>query len=136
MSESNEIKSVSVTIGPRDNRCRHWEIIVRKGVELPMPNSIEGASSLPAKYCRNGDEELFEGDFLFEGEENHHRKNHGWSYWIHYVGADGKLKTVQPTSEIKAALKAAGIPNDLLPGSGGIPGIVRIAHGIRLGISI
>lgn len=132
---SNPIKSASVSIKPRDGRCRYWAKIIRSGKDLPLPADVDGANDLPSEYLRKGEEELLPGDFLFEGEEEHHRKARGWAYWLTYCDEEGVARRItRPGAEEKAALKAAGIPVEYLPGSGGVAAIVRVAQGVRLGL--
>ena len=136
---SNQVTSVcvsaSVAIGPIDDRCRYWAKIVRAEEELPLPSNVSGASDIRSAYVKNGDEELFPGDILIEGEEVNHRKNRGWSYWITYCDSNGLLHRIQnPGTAEKKAMKAAGLPSELLPGSGEVAAAVRYAHGVRLGL--
>ena len=128
--------SVSVTIAPRDSRCRYWAKVVRAGAALPLPSAVGSASDIPGAYARRGEEELFAGDILIEGEENHPRKARGWTYWVKFMGADGTLQMVRdPGADEKVAMKAAGLPAELLPGSGQVAACVRLAHAVRLGIA-
>lgn len=129
------MKSESVVIKPVDSRCRFWAKIVRAGSILPIPSDVQGANDIPGAYLPAGDEELFFGDFLITGEAMHHRHNRGWMYKMAYVTEAG-LSWVQYSSERKAAAKAAGLPKELLPGSGDIAGLVRLAHAVRLGLDI
>lgn len=111
--------------------------VVRAGVDLPLPNRVLGANDVPGAYLQLGDEELFSGDFLFVGEETHHRKARGWDYKMQFIDPrTGQLRTVAALSERKAVAKANGLPIELLAGSGEIAGLVRLAHAVRLGISI
>lgn len=130
---SDLIESVSVRIAPRDDRCRYWAKVIRAGQALPLPSATNGANDLPGLYARKGEEELLPGDVLIEGEEAHHRKARGWAYWITFVH-EGKAHTKAPTG-IKAHLKTAGLPAELLTGSGDVAACVRIAHGLRLGMA-
>lgn len=132
---SNQIKSASVKLAPADRRCRYWAKIIRAGGALPLPSGVDGANDIPGRYYRTGEEELFPGDFLFEGEERHHRNNRGWAYWVSYCDADGNLRRVcNPGADEKAVMKAAGLPAQYLTGSGGVAAAVRFAHGVRLGL--
>lgn len=132
--QSNLIQSVSIKIGPRDSRCRYWAKVIRAGQPLPLPSAVDGANDIPAPYLRHGEEELFPGDVLIEGEANHHVKARGWTYWVYTCSPDGDLVSHEPSSKVKAAMKAAGLAPDLLPGSGDVAACVRIAHGIRAGL--
>lgn len=134
--ETPAVLSVSVEIRPVDSRCRHWAKVVRAGQELPIPADVDGASDIPGGYARNGDEELFEGDVLIEGEENHHRKARGWTYYITYMNKNGDARRVKPSSEIKSYLKQQGLDPRLLAGSGDVAACVRIAHAIRAGFRL
>ena len=136
MSDSIQSQSVSVSIKPQDDRCRYWAKIIRNGVALPLPSAVDSASNVPGGYVRRGEEELFPGDFLIEGEENHHRKARGWAYKLRFIGHTGALRTVAPLAERKAVAKANGLPSPLLAGSGDIAALIRLAHAVRLGISI
>ncbi len=130
--------SYSVVIKPMNSRCRHWAKIVRAGQELPLPVFVQGANDIQVPYANCGDEELFPGDALFEGEENHHRRTDlGWTYFITIVTNDGEVLTLESGfSTEKAALKAQGMAPELLKGSGDIAAMVRIAHGLRAGLSV
>lgn len=132
---STSVPSLSVKLGARDRRCRYWAKVVRAGHALQQPSSVSAASDVPGVYLRAGDEELFFGDVLIEGEENHHRNARGWTYWVTFLGDDGEKHVVQPSSEVKAAMKAAGLPSVLLAGSGEVAACIRIAHGLRLGLA-
>ena len=130
---SNQINSASVIIKPADSRCRYWAKIVRAEAALPVPSKVDGANDVPGAYLRHGDDELFAGDILIEGEENHHRNNRGWSYWVTWCGADGQAFRIKnPGAELKSKMKAAGCPAELLAGAGQVAAAVRIAHGVRL----
>ena len=128
--------SISIELEKKDSRCRGWFKIVRSGTQLPLPANVRGADDIPAGYAREGYDELFCGDFMFQGEEMHHRKNRGWVYWITWVDADGALHYTKPSMTLKKALKANGLPPALLAGSGDVAALIRIAHGVRLGISL
>jgi hypothetical protein len=127
---SNQIKSVSITIQPADSRCRYWAKLLKPDTNLPEPKNVNGANDIFENYLRKGDEELFEGDILIEGEEKHHRKNHGWSYKVSFV-ENGQLRIVSPSSELKAILKSNGLSPELLAGSGDVAACIRIAHAIH-----
>ena len=126
--------SCSVEIKPQDSRCRYWSKIIRAGQDLPLPSSIDGAGDLPGPYLRLGEEELFPGDVMIEGEARHHRNNRGWNYALKTCREDGSLWETGPQAYHKTDLKAAGCPPEWLPGSGEIASLVRVAHGIRAGI--
>lgn len=130
------VASHSVTIKPLDRRCKYWAKIIRSGHELPLPSAVSGANDVPCGYARNGDEELFEGDFLLEGEENHHAKNRGWTFWLTTVKNGKLIRGVKYSSDRKAAMKAAGLPAQYLSGSGDIAGLIRMAHALQLGLDI
>ena len=129
------IDSLSITIKPQDYRCRHWAKIIRNSAPLPVPSSVTGANDIPGGYAKEGDEELFAGDFMIEGEEAHHRKARGWVYHLTFMH-NGRKVIVQYFSARKDAMKAGGLPKDLLAGSGDLAGLVRIMHALRLGIDI
>lgn len=132
---SDQIKSASVRIVPADSRCRYWAKIVRADVTLPVPSKVDGANDIPGSYLKRGEEELFPGDMLIEGEENHHRNNRGWSYQVTYCDSEGLVRRIRnPGADEKAAMKAARLPAELLSGSGGTAAAVRFAHGVRLGL--
>jgi len=90
--QSNQTPSASIKIKPQDDRCKYWCKIIRYGVALPMPSECTSANQVPGVYHRRGDEELFPGDVVIEGEENHHRHNRGWSYSIGTIDKDGEKK--------------------------------------------
>lgn len=127
--------SISIVIGPVDKRCRYWAKVLRAGTKLPAPSVVKGANDIPGAYARTGDEELFPGDILIEGEANHHAKDRGWSYWVTWCSADGaKCRVRDPGTQIKADLKAAGLPAELLAGSGPAAACIRVAHGVALNL--
>lgn len=128
--------SFSIKIAPTDRRCRYWAKIFPSAKALPLPKDVQGANDLPAPYCKRGDEELFAGDVLIEGEANHHRRtDRGWTYWVVFVTPEGKLvRYVSGFSEQKAAAKAQGLAPELLSGSGDVAGAVRVAHALRAGM--
>lgn len=133
MSDLIESDSVSVRIAPRDSRCRYWAKVVRAGQPIPAPSAVSGANDIPVLYARKGEEELLPGDVLIEGEEVSHRKARGWSYQVTFVH-NGEAHTTTPGGA-KAAMKAAGLPAELLTGSGDVAACVRIVHGLRLGMA-
>lgn len=127
--------SASVKLGPKDEQCKYWAKIVRAGAPLPLPCQVSRADDLPAPYQRVGDEELFPGDILFEGEANHPRYSNGWAYSASIAGVNGEQITLEYNSEIKARLKNQGLDKRFLTGAGDLAGLVRIAHGLRAGLS-
>lgn len=132
------MQSHSITVKPRDSRCRYWAKVSRCDQSLPLPAQVNGANDIPGAYLMRGEEELMSGDVLFEGEANHHRRtDRGWTYWVTYVDAEGQLQRFRSGfAEQKAQLKEQGMPTELLKGSGDIAAMVRIAHGIRLGFQL
>lgn len=132
------MQSHSVVIAPVDNRCRWWAKICRADQELPHPNDVHGASDLPGPYLQRGEDELLPGDVLFEGEAHHHRRfDRGWWYYMRMALPNGELLELRSGfSEQKRQLKEQGISPDLLKGSGDIAAMVRIAHGIRMGLKV
>lgn len=129
-------KSVSFSVRPYRRNCRYWAKLIRVGTGLPMPEDVEGAHCIPGEYLRRGEQELFCGDLLFEGEANHPSKNRGWTYWVHYVDDSGRLVSVNSGwREFKAQLKTASGAFDpaLLQGAGALAACVRFAHVQRLG---
>ena len=133
--------SISVEIKPLDDRCRYWAKIIRDGVMLPMPGDVTSANDIPGPYIQRGEEELFPGDILIEGEANHHRMARGWTYHITACKADGtRFGPREPKPEHKAAIKAklaeAGLNERVLAGSGDIAACVRIGFAVRSGIEV
>lgn len=134
MSNLIEIESASINIGPRDSRCRYWAKIIRVGQALPMPSAVHGASDVPGGYSRNGPEELFPGDMMIEGEENHHRRARGWTYWVRYLDP---ISGASVTHRVEAADdKAAGkalkrLTKEALAGAGDVAAAVRYCHLLR-----
>lgn len=133
-----QIQSFSVHVKPRDARCRYWAKLVRAGATLPQPEVVHGANDIPSPYLRRGEEELLPGDALFQGEANHHRRtDRGWTYCLTVVTAGGELLQFwSGFGAQKAQLKAQGMPPELLKGSGDIAAMVRIVHGIHLGLTV
>lgn len=132
------MQSHSVKFGPIDSRCRYWAKISRAGQVLPLPENVQGADDITGPYLRRGEEELMTGDVLFEGEANHHRRtDRGWTYWVTIVLPSGELVRLQSGfSAHKRELKVQGMAPELLKGSGDVAAMVRIAHGVRLGLSV
>lgn len=132
-------QSLSIEIRPCDSRCRWWAKVIRsEDTKLPAPRAIDGAHSMPQVYSRPGDEELFPGDFVIEGEANHHCKPRGWTYWLHGLDGSGQeiyLESGQ-FSGLKPLLKQAGLEPSLLAGAGDIAAAVRIIHAARAGIDV
>jgi hypothetical protein len=96
-----------------------------------MPGDVSGANDLPGEYLRNGDIEIFPGEYVIEGEANHHRRQRGWTYGVSTCGPT--LTYSKSTKDAIKALAAAGLigierAKDLLRGSGGIAACVRRAH--------
>ena len=128
--------SRSIKLLPADHRCKHWAKIYRAEMQLPIPAEVHGAGDLLGKYIK-GDEELYPGDVAFEGEAVHHSKKRGWDYCITYCTDKGELlRFWSGFSEQRTAAKAAGLPANLLAGSGDIAGAVRVAHALRLNIHL
>ena len=132
------MKSHSVTIAPFDDRCRYWAKICRAEQALPHPTNALRADDLPGPYLRRGQDELMPGDVLFEGEAIHHRRtDRGWSYWLKMVLPNGELLELKSGfGAQKQQLKLQGMQPDLLMGSGDIAAMVRIAHGVRMGLTV
>jgi hypothetical protein len=132
------MKSHSVTIAPFDDRCRYWAKICRAEQALPHPTNALRADDLPGRYLLRGQDELMPGDVLFEGEANHHRRtDRGWSYWLKMVLPNGELLELNSGfGAQKQQLKRQGMQPDLLMGSGDIAAMVRIAHGVRMGMTV
>lgn len=130
--------SVSVTLRPHDSRCPYWAKIVRASEGLPLPSDVQRSADIPVPFLLRGEEELFPGDLLFEGEANHHRRtDRGWSYWVSYVDAQGQLHQFRSGfGPQKAAAKAQGLPAHLLTGSGDVAGAIRVAHALRSGYKL
>jgi hypothetical protein len=132
----NPEKSVSFSVEPQRRHCRYWAKLFRAGTRLPMPEVVYGAHALPGRYLQRGEEELFAGDILFEGEANHPSRDRGWTYWVHYVDDNGRLVSASSGwREFKEKLKTASGAFDpaLLKGSGPLAACVRFAHVQRLG---
>lgn len=126
--------SHNFTVEPCDNRCRFWCKIIRAedNLLLPMPSDVEGANDIPVSYTKKGDEEIFIGDIVIEGEENSHRKMRGWSYAIHWLDTDGHVYSINnPGTEVKATLKECGIDKKLLAGAGMVAACIRVAHAVQ-----
>jgi hypothetical protein len=136
---SNPIQSASFTAEPSDQRCRYWAKVVRADQAIPLPSAVAGANDIPGPYIRKGDDvEVFEGDFVLEGEEVHHRKQRGWAYTVRYlrVRKDGDLGVIATQftfAEVKDACRAAG-RKDLLGGSGDCAAMIRAIHAHRDGV--
>lgn len=130
--------SVSVLISPEDSRRRYWAKLVRSDTALPIPSLVSGAADIPGGYLRRGEEEMYPGDVLIEGEANHHRRtDRGWTYWVTYVTEEGEMICFRSGfGEQKAKAKAQGLAAPLLAGSGDIAGAVRVGHALRMGLNL
>ncbi|MDO8905967.1 hypothetical protein [Hydrogenophaga sp.] len=130
--------SHSVKCKPNDSRCRYWAKIVRAEQSLPLPAEVQGANDIPSPYLRRGEEELMAGDVLFEGEANHHRRtDRGWTYAVSLALPDGRfLCLTSGFGAQKLLLKEQGMAPEQLKGAGDVAAMVRIAHGMRLGLSL
>lgn len=127
--------SASVEVKPVDERCRYWAKVFRAGTSLPLPEIVRGGSDLPGQFLLCGEEELFPGDVLIEGEETHHTKNRGWAYYVVFMDSAGELVSVRPRPDHKAKAKANGLPPQYLTGSGELAAAVRLAHAVQMGIN-
>ena len=135
--ESNVIQSASIKIRPQDDRCKYWCKIIRAGAAIPVPADVAGANNVPGAFARRGDDELFSGDVVIEGEEKHHRHARGWMYTIGAMGADGTVTYIEPNAAVKSAIKAAGlIPAAMLAGSGELAACIRVTHALHAGMTI
>lgn len=131
------MESFSVTLQPQDSRCRYWAKLITADQPLPVPENVQGADDVSVPYLRRGDEELVPGDVLLTGEERHHRRNRGWSYSLLVATLDGELLEFHSGfSEQKAEMKEQGMPPHLLKGAGDIAAMIRIVHGIRMGMTV
>ena len=130
--------SLSIKIQATDSRCKFWAKVIRadKRAALPAPAACEGASDLIQAFSRQGDEELFAGDFVIHAEQNHHRKVRGWTYRLIWMKANGEIGQLTPTSATKASLKAWGMEGSLLTGAGGLAACVRVIHASNLGFDV
>lgn len=122
--------SCNFPVAPSDHRCKYWCKIVRAGAPLPHPASVDGANDIPGAYLKKGDVEVFVGDVIFEGDENHHRKQRGWTWTMYIVDELGELQTVN-YSQAKDILRMWGI-KDMLAGAGACAAMVRAAWYLRL----
>lgn len=133
------IESRSVVCNPRNEKCRYWAKVIRAGQPIPLPEEVTGANDVPGPYIRKGDDvEIFEGDFLLEGEENHHTKKRGWTYDLRYltISTEGKLRVLGSSwtnSDVKQSCRLAG-RKDLLGGSGDVAAMIREIHARRDGL--
>jgi hypothetical protein len=143
-----EFPVVSVGYVPRklDSRCRAWcQVLSAAAVNSLRVSAVSGAESLGGKYERFGHEtEVFVGDFVFEGEANHHTKPRGWSYSLGIVVAstDGTEAEIVWVAEAEAAAlkphlralaKAGLFPAEDLKGSGEVASLVRYAQAVLAG---
>lgn len=124
--------ATSVSLGPSEHGRRCWAKIVRSGVDLPLPSDVHDARCVPGCFLRQGEDELFGGDVLFQGEQN----NDGlWEYRATMQVSDGAAILFSCSADAKARLKDQGLDPALWPGSGELAGLVRIAHALRLGLN-
>ena len=125
---------ISTTFTPKkaDRRCRGWAKIIRADGSVPLPANVGGANDIPGEYLPFGQEiEAFPGDWILEGEENHHVKRRGWSYWLRAVLPDGSIATQNGHEHVKPALRELG-RRDLLGGVGDCAALIRSIHLARI----
>lgn len=134
---TSAVSSVWVQNRPRDRGCSYWSKVIRAGDSLPLPSDVHGAVDIDGPFLRPGDVRLFPGDFLFEGEANHHRHERGWTYWVNFIDAAGKLLCYRSGFGLqKAAAKSQGLSRELLAGCGDVAGAIRVAHALRAGMDL
>jgi hypothetical protein len=101
---------------------------------LPLPADVRGANDIPAEYLRAGDEvELFEGDWLLEGEEVSHRRRRGWVYDLRRVEGGELVSYSFRHSAVKAFLRKLGTIKPILGGVGDVAAMIRCIHATRMG---
>lgn len=123
--------SVDYIARPIDSRCRYWCKVVPAGTTIPLPGDADGAASIPGAYVK-GEVTVFDGDAIFEGEANHHKKQRGWSFNVGVVES-GKIRWLK-ASEAKNRLRKIGAATrDLLAGSGDHAAGLRALHAYRAG---
>jgi hypothetical protein len=141
------IVSVGYTPKKADSRCRAWcQILSRAAVSSLRVAVVSGADSLGGRYETFGREiEVFAGDFIFEGEANHHTKNRGWSYSLGIVVAsdrpDGDAEIVWVTAaeamdakeHLRVLAKRGDFPAEDLKGAGEVAALVRYAQAVLAG---
>jgi len=90
--------SLTYVAKPMSSKCRYWaKHLTQAQVQAAVLSSIDNANGIPTAYLRKAaDIELYEGDWLFEGEEKSANKQRGWDYWAQRCErqADGSLKLV------------------------------------------
>ncbi len=129
-----DIQSVSVVV--QSDRGQKWAKVsrMRQASRLPLPSNVQGGNDLPGEYLPTGDEELLPGDAIFEGS----RGRHGWEYSVTLALENGRGLFISPRTnnlaDLKAEMKAAGLPFKLLQGAGPLAALVRVVWGYRLGL--
>jgi hypothetical protein len=111
---------------PYDSKCKWWQ------AEIPQNLSVANLEDerLVLKYYKSGqDLELPVGKLLIDSEQNHHRRNRGFSVQIGLVTENG-LDWLMPSLEIKKFIKSKG-HIDLMKGSGEVAAVFRIALYLR-----
>lgn len=141
------IVSVGYTPKKADSRCRAWcQILSRAAVSNLRVAVVSGADSLGGCYETFGREiEVLAGDFIFEGEANHHTKNRGWSYSLGIVVAsdlpEGDAEIVWVTvaeaiaakEHLRERAKHGAFPAEALKGAGEVAALVRYAQAVLAG---
>jgi hypothetical protein len=116
-------ETVSYIAKPTDDRCAWWSM------QLPADIELSG-EKIQAPYLRKGaDLDLKSGDMIIDSEENHYRKNRGYTVLL-IVCVDGKVNFIIPTARIKSYIKNNG-GKDLMHESGDVAGCVRMAVWLR-----
>lgn len=131
--------SHSITVAPQQPGCKYIAKLIRVGDPLPMPSKAAamGMRAIANRLAHNGDDELLPGDALIEIEASDPSDCHKViTYSCHLTIIDklGRLRRFSPSAHNKAAIKAAGIPVEYLPGAGPLAACVRILHAQRMGI--
>lgn len=124
--------AASVSLGPSEHGRRCWAKIVRSGSALPLPSDVTGARCIPGRFLPNGEDDLFGGDVLFEGEQHEDGR---WEYRATMLTSDGAAVQFSSNADAKARLKQRGLSPALWAGSGELADLVRIAHALRLGLN-
>ena len=119
-------KTVTYIARPQDSRCRWWSAIIEPS--MLEPRYLEERA--PFEYLKKGmDLELAEGVYLIDSEENHHRKQRGYTVLLGRV-FEGKVHWIAPDLRRKVYIKENG-GQDLMKGSGDVTAILRMAMWIE-----
>lgn len=119
-----------------------WVKVIPDHCKLPFPSAVEYPSHIPGRiitediYIPSPDEIIIEG-YVFETLRGKNGKTiYPWNYRISGADFFGNFFSLEDDwIGIKTKMRAQGMEKTLLEGKNPLAALVRIAHGIRLGMT-